>query len=61
MLPYIVGLLLFLTTYKRVNLFLIRRFLKKSETLPILNGAEPFFLDVGVPTQIKMMSDFLTA
>ena len=45
MLPYIVGLLLFLTTYKRVNLFLIRRFLKKSETLPILNGAEPFFLD----------------
>jgi len=45
MFDYILGFLVFLSLYKHVNLFLIKRRLRRREEVKIMEGAEPFFLE----------------
>jgi carboxylesterase len=44
---YFIGILIFLSAYKHLNLFLIKRRLRRKEKMQIMQGAEPFFLQGG--------------
>jgi carboxylesterase len=44
MIDYIIGLFVSLALYRQINLFLIRRRIKKNKHFKIMKGAEPFYL-----------------
>ncbi len=51
----LLGVIVFSSVYRRINLFLIRRRLKKNQLIPIIKGAEPYLLQPKQKTKIGVI------